>query len=373
MKAHLSGIGLSMLVALACQRQAHAMVFDDNIAFQPGDATWSLSHNPGAPDLYIAPPALAPVTGGPTQFGLPNSSDVPLLGDVNGDGMDDIAIVRPGAQNFTWFAGLTKDADNDGAGELGAGGISIVGPLGVVAGSEGNFLADFNGDGTDDIITINAGFSWFGVRSVNGGLGGGASSGPVPFGVAGDQPFVGDFNGDGTDDIGLYRVDTGGIFILESIGGGLGGGGVHIAGPLGAGEDSVLVGALNNDDLDDLMLVRRDGVGNIEWLPLINDGAGAFLPDLPFIVFGLDNGGDSPFLADIDGDGIDDIGVTRGIFEHFSLLSGSGTAEIWNFGQTGDIHLFGQFNIPEPSTLASALIGMMLLLRQGSRRCRIAR
>jgi hypothetical protein len=358
MTAKLSAIAILALVSFACVRQAGALVFDDNVIFRPGDATWSLSHNPGTPDFYLAPPAFAPVTSGPILFGVANSSDIPMLGDVDGNGLDDVVILRPG-DNFSWFAAHTKDTDNDGAGELGAGGVSIVGPLGVVAGSEGNFLADFNGDGSDDIITINVGFNWFALGSTNGGLGGGVLGGPVPFGVAGDQPFVGDFNGDGTADLGLYRVATGDIFTLENTGGGLGGGGVNIAGPLGAGSDSVLVGRLNNDDFDDLMLLRQDGASTIEWLPLINNGAGNFLPDFPFIEFGVDNGGDIPFLADIDGDSIDDFGVTRNGLQHFAILSGNGSFESWNFGQTGDIHLFGQFNIPEPSTLTLATIGLL--------------
>jgi len=334
---------------------ANAVVFDDNVIFRPGDASWSVSHNPGLPGLYAAPPALAPVTGGPVAFGVANSNDIPMLGDIDGNGLDDIVILRPGAQNFSLFAARTLDTNNDGAGELGAGGVSIVSPLGVVAGSEGNFLADFTGDGADDIISINAGFNWFGVGSANGGLGGGGLSEPFPFGVAGDQPFVGDFNGDGTADPGLYRVGTGDIFVMDSVGGGLGGGALHITGPLGAGQDSVLVGSLNNDNLDDLMLLRQDGLNAIEWLPLINNGAGQFVPNGFFIPFGLDNGGDVPFLTDLDGDGIDDLGVTRNSFEHFALLSDGGGLESWNFGQTGDVHLFGKFNIPEPGTLVLLL------------------
>lgn len=367
MNTRTSAAAVSVLVLMVNIQPAGAVVFDDNVIFRPGDATWSVSHNPGLPGLYVAPPALAPVTGGPTVFGVSNSNDIPMLGDIDGNGLDDIVILRPGVQNFQWFAARTLDTDNDEAGEFGAGGSSIVGPLGVVAGSEGNFLADFTGDGADDIISINAGFNWFGLGSANGGLGGGLFSGPFPFGVAGDQPFVGDFNGDGTADPGLYRVASGDIFTVDSVGGELGGGALHIAGPLGAGQDSVLVGRLNNDNLDDLMLLRQDGLNTIEWLPLINNGAGGFVPNLPFIEFGVDNGGDVPFLADIDGDGIDDIGVTRNSLEHFVLLSDGGGLESWNFGQTGDVHLYGKFNIPEPASLTLLALGGVVVLARHRR------
>jgi len=368
MTVRLFGVTVLLLVNLACFRHTSAAVFDDNVVFRPDNANWLVSHNPGAPDFYVQPPGFAPVTSGPVPFGVGNSTDMPLLGDVDGNGMEDIVIVRPGAQNFTWFAAHTNDADNDGAGELGVGGFSMIGPLGVAAGSEGNFLADFNGDGTDDIITINAGFNWIGLASTNAGLGGGALSGPFPFGNAGDQPFVGDFNGDGSADVGLYRAATGDIFVQESAGGGLGGGGVEIAGPIGAGSDYVMVGRLDDDSLDDLMLLRQDGNDTIEWLRLINNGAGEFSPVFPFVEFGLDNGGDVPFLADIDGDGRDDMGVTRNSLEHFTILSASGGIESWNFGQTGDIHLFGQFNVPEPSSAALLLVSAIVVAYLKTRR-----
>ena len=351
---------LTAVLPCALCQVAYAVSFDDILRFRSGDATWALSHNPGSPDLYVMPPAFAPTTSGPIVFGAANSSDTPLVGDVNGDGFSDIVIVRPGANNFQWFALATTDANLDGAGELGGGGLSTVGAFGLVAGSEGNLLADINGDSIDDVVTINAGFNWSSLYSTPAGLGGGALSGPIPFGAAGDQPFAGDFDGDGQDDIGVYRPNTGDLFTLATGPGGvLGGGAFSNHGPVGGlgASDSVRVADLNGDGFDDMVLIRQDGVGTIEWFKLINDANGNLILTPPFVDFGADNGNDVPFLADIDGDGFDDLGFTRNSFEHFALLSDGGL-EQWNFGVTGDVHLFGTFNtapsqqIPEPTSIA---------------------
>lgn len=197
----------TVAVALMLALPAGAVPFDDIVVFRPGSAQWFLSHNPGPPSFYSSTPPPAPVTS-QTNSGLVGIGDAPLVDDVTGDGLDDIVIVRP-AGNYSWFAGHTADANNDGAGELVGGlGNSFLPGFGTVAGSSGNFLADINGDGADDAITINAGFNWFAVPSGPGGLStGGPLQGPVQWGLVqtGDQPIVGDFNGDGNDDIGVVR------------------------------------------------------------------------------------------------------------------------------------------------------------------------
>ena len=179
---------LTLVLPCAVCESLQAVSFDDIVRFRPSDATWALSHNPGLPDLYATPPAFAPITSGPILFGVPNSSDTPMLGDVNGDGFSDIVILRPSGNNFQWFALASADANNDGAGEIGGGAFSNIGAFGLVAGSEGNLLADINGDSIDDVLTINAGFNWSSLNSTPAGLGGGAFSGPIPFGAAGEQP-----------------------------------------------------------------------------------------------------------------------------------------------------------------------------------------
>ena len=73
--------------------------FDDVIVYRAGSSTWYLSLNP-AP--YV--PGIAPVTTS-ASWGIPGDSS--LIGDVNGDGLDDIVIVRADGAYFDWYAGHT--------------------------------------------------------------------------------------------------------------------------------------------------------------------------------------------------------------------------------------------------------------------------
>ncbi|RKX22844.1 MAG: hypothetical protein DRP45_11060, partial [Candidatus Zixiibacteriota bacterium] len=243
-----------LLVAAALVAPAFAVTYDDNIVYRAG-GSWFLSENP---QPYVA--GTAPVTS-TTGWGI--AGDVPMVGDVNGDGQDDIVVTRD-AGNYGWYAGHTTSLA--GVAVIGSqafpGADSSAAGFGTVAGNSGNFLADITGNGADDAITINTGFNWYCLPSGAGGLGtGGAVQGPKQFGLAGDQPIVGDWNGDGSKDIGVYRVAGGNIFTSFTAGGVIG---AAAGGPMGqiggfAGQDSILVGNLNGDAFDDVVMVRQDG------------------------------------------------------------------------------------------------------------------
>lgn len=370
-----------LLVFVGCltavsETQGSTILADDNIVFRPVGSGWFLSHNPVP---YVA--GTAPVTS-QASFGL--AGDAPLVGDVDGDGLDDIVVTRP-AGAFSWFASHTVNAA--GMGNLQGPGVaplnSSLAGFGTVAGSSGNFLADVNGDGADDALTINAGFNWFANLSGLGtGLGAGPTNGPAQFGLAGDQPIVGDFNGDGRQDIGVYRQGAGNIFWNGTGAGGvLGGVGLGPIGQIGgAATDSLLIGNLNGDAFDDAVMVRQDGAGLIEWFGLINDGTGFldfFNAGTTIRGFGLD-GTDVPFLADINGDGLDDIGINRSGTKFVTYTTAGGALGTnangdtnWAFGLPTDIQLFGDFNtvIPEPSSLVLVTFGALGLV--GSRRRRV--
>lgn len=368
---------ITLLITLAVADRASADAFDDVVVFRPAGSSWFLSHNRGGPGFYksntLGP---APVTSGPAQWGL--AGDAPLVGDVNGDGFDDIVAVRDGG-NFSWFAGHTLD--NSGVGAIGSQSFpaadSVLGGFGTAAGSEGNFLADVNGDGFDDAVTVNAGFNWFSNPSDFFGLGAGPTSAGVQFGQAGDQPIIGDFNGDGDADLGVYRQVGGTIHIDLTAGGDLGAGDTANNGQIGGNVgDTVRVANLNGDALDDIVMIRQDGTGLIEWFGLINDGTGFaiegdgdndpdpvanpsgyhnfFNPGTTIAGFGLD-GIDVPVIADINGDNMDDIGVYRDGTWFFTFTTAGGALganaagdEIFAFGIPGDIPLIGEFGSAPP-------------------------
>lgn len=141
----------------------------------------------------------------PISFGV-SEADKCVVGDFNGDGKSDIAVMRSGSGVLaTWYIDFSPCEGNfDAKGQFGLpGDIPLAG--------------DFNGDGIDDIAVYRPSTgTWYVAFSsltgypefdmplaING----------VIFGTAEDIPFTGDFNGDGYTDMALYRSSTGQILI----------------------------------------------------------------------------------------------------------------------------------------------------------------
>ena len=122
------------------------------------------------------------------------STDLPLVGDWNGDGKDTVGLYRP--STGAWYL----DYDNDGVvDEIFIWGLSTDLPLagdwngngkdtaGLYRPSTGAWYLDYNNDRVADEI-----FIW---------------------GLSTDRPLVGDWNGDGKDTAGLYRPSTGAWYL----------------------------------------------------------------------------------------------------------------------------------------------------------------
>ena len=200
-------------------------------------------------------------------FGMVTAT--PLVGDINGDGVVDMVVAQVVGGGYQWVAAHST-IDGSGKGLMSKVTTSAVNPFGTVTGNDGNMLADINGDGIQDIVTINAGFNWFVSLSTAAGIASGATQGPAQFGLsATDDPICGDFDGDGYDDQGIFRHPGGSIYWKGSAGGVIGAGAVGPIGQIGGGAgtdltDSLIICNLNGDAYADAVMVRQTGAGLIQ-------------------------------------------------------------------------------------------------------------
>jgi len=113
------------------------------------------------------------------------STDIALVGDVNGDGISDLVLFR----NGVWYASTQQNGVVDMTFNFGAAGDT---PL----------LADVDGDGIADLIVFRAG-TWY-VSTKRDGV----VDKVFHLGQAGDIPLAGDFDADGIADLAVFRSGT---------------------------------------------------------------------------------------------------------------------------------------------------------------------
>jgi hypothetical protein len=385
---------ISMMI-IVCFAAVAGAASKDLVLYRAAGNYWYASHTQNA-NVWLNYVTTTFVDGSPLGTGV---AFQPLIGDVTGDGIDDIVATWGGGDDpnrMNWTAGHSTIDWYTGIGLFSTAVTSTMtfGPP-ISGGGHGindviaRFLADINGDASDDAIYVDTGYYWKGGYS-SGGLSKTAYgvTGPYQWGIAGDIPLVGNFNGDlnaentwgdaNIMDICVYRPSDGGWYVSKSSGG-LGGGGTAPVGYFGLSTDTPLVGDINGDGRDDGIVVSDfDADGNLEWRAAYADPNGTIDyhgGDPNWITgarFGL--AGDVPFVADINGDGKADIGVIRtsnisgnkyvyvsfttsgGLFNAASQYTGIATTDDRAmYGATGDISLIGQVGNPPTNVNGSEL------------------
>ncbi|WP_353648584.1 VCBS repeat-containing protein [Nakamurella sp. A5-74] len=135
--------------------------------------------------------------------------DVPVVGDWNGDGVDDVGVYR-GTQ---FLLALNTSAGAKAYRTVSFGQGVAHGDLPVVG--------DWNGDGVDDLAVVRGGAGSspmtyvMGLVSATDGKAHGYRTVAFAAGVANDQPLAGDWNGDGRDEPAL--TNTGATVFLSTL------------------------------------------------------------------------------------------------------------------------------------------------------------
>lgn len=203
------------------------------------------------------------------------------LGDVNGDGADDLVVGTAAGQPIQiWLS--------DGFRGFGTSPM-VVSDLGA---NEGIALADFDGDGILDIVVANGGGT-ADVTYRGDGSGGFTTLTTLPDSSSQDVA-VGDFDNDGNADA-VFATDTGNPVYL-----GDGAGGMTLHATLGSANSlGVAVGQFNADARDDLAFANSGGPSQV-WLKTdagFDPGSTLAIGDSADVTVGNFGGGPRPDLV----------------------------------------------------------------------------
>ena len=307
-------VRLRVSTDLDADRKSELMVW------RPGTGFWYW--------LYSASSYLVS-SAGQKQWGTNSLGDVPLSGDIDGDGRMDLVVWR--ASTGTWYW-LTAASGYDYA----AQGQKQWGNLGL---GDVPMLGDVDGDGKADLIVWRASTgTWFWLTSSSGYNYTFAGQKQWGSQSLGDQPMIGDFDGDGLADLAVWRASTGTWFWLTSSSGyDYATSGQKQWGNSSLG-DKPLIGDMDGDGITDLTIWRTSDA-TFYWLTSVNGYNYAAQGQKQWGSSAL---GDIPMLGNIDSDGVADLIVWRpGTGTWFWLTSSSGYAypsqgqKQW--GTSGDI------------------------------------
>ncbi|MGL4551648.1 MAG: FG-GAP repeat domain-containing protein, partial [Gemmataceae bacterium] len=232
-------------------------------------------------------------------------NEVPLVGDFNGDGRDDLATFTRGGTGDV-FVALSTGSGFVGTGWKWHDNFCFY--------NEVPLVGDFNGDGRDDLATFTRGTTGdvFVATSTGSGFSGTGWKWHDNFCFGTEVPLVGDFTGDGKDDLATFtRGGTGDVFVAVSYGYTFAGTGWKWHDAFCFGSEVPRVGDFNGDGRDDLATFTRGTTGDV--YVATSGGWGAFNGTGAKWHEGFAYNADLPLVADFTGDGRADLArFTRG-------------------------------------------------------------
>ena len=300
---------------------------DDIVAFNQGTLA----------DVYVATSTGNGFSGTSVKwhdFFAPGG-ETPLTGDFNGDGKDDIVTFTHGSLNDVYVA--LSSGTSFGAGQKWHDFFGLAGEVPAVG--------DVNGDGRDDIITFTRNNLADVYVALSTGTSFGASAKWHDFfGLAGETPGIGDFNGDGRDDIVVFNQGTlADVYVATSTGTGFAGTTVKWHDFFSIAGEAPRIGDFNGDGRDDIATFTLNAAADVYVATSTGTGfSGTTVKWNDF--FGL--GGEFPYAGDATGDGKDDVLVfTKGslndVFVGASTGTGFAGGAKWHefFGLNGEVTL----------------------------------
>jgi hypothetical protein len=294
--------------------------------FAPRAVAVSDFNGDGIPDLVTVNYASGDVTvllgdglggfsaasGSPISLGSNTGPQSVAVGDFNGDGSADIAVADENAGNITVLLGNGTGGFTAATGSPFAAG---TGPHSVVVG-------DFNGDGVEDLAMANY-FTDNVTVLLGNGAGGFTAAAGSPFSV-GASPYalaVADFNGDGIEDI--ASADLGSSTVTVLLGNGSGGFTAASASPFAVDQnpEAIVAGDFNGDGKADLTTANYTGN---DVTVLLGNGSGGFsaAAGSPFAA-GMN--ADALTAGDFNGDGVQDLAVGNYGGANVTILLGNGS------------------------------------------------
>src|SRR5437867_2075076 len=214
------------------------------------------------------------------------------VADVNGDGKLDLLTVNTGANTVSVLLG-------NGAGTFGPKTDFATGAV-----PHGLAIADLDGDGNPDLIVANTGANTVSVL-LGTGTGTFAPAMDFPTGAAPFFVAVGDLNRDGIPDLVVVNVGADTVSVLLGVGDGTLG--LKTDFPVGAGPRSVAIGDVNEDGILDLV-VANFGSNTIS--VLLGTGTGSFAAKTD-LATGPGTGPFSVAIEDLNGNGQHDLAVAN--------------------------------------------------------------
>jgi hypothetical protein len=247
-----------------------------------------------------------------------------VVANVIGSPLLDIICVNTDSGDLSIFEGLPDGAFN-AAVRLGL--LATAAPLDAA-------VADFDGDGDNDIVTADSGTNSVSLLTNNGG-----SFDPIPaifpVGASPRAVLAVDLNKDGKPDLVAVNRNSNNVSILLNDGAGSLLPAVHVP----VGNNPRQAEAIDVDKDNDLDLVVTSPTGKTVDV-LLNDGAGGFAQGVSIPTDGLPSRCDS---ADFNGDGIIDLAVVM-----FSEAEGNpalGVTDIFYGNGTGSFSTVRRFGL----------------------------